>query len=79
MKKLAILLAFAFTMVTLVNAQDSKDKVKPTSTIPQKIHNTVSKHKKHNGYKTKREHGGIIKKKKVNTTTGKVIKKTKQD
>ncbi|MDB5120327.1 MAG: hypothetical protein JWN56_1545 [Sphingobacteriales bacterium] len=79
MKKLIFLLVFVFTMSNLVNAQDSKDKVKPTSTIPQKVHNTVSKNKKHNGYKTKKEHGGIIKKRKVNTQTGKVIKKTKTE
>ncbi|MDB5012239.1 MAG: hypothetical protein JWQ25_441, partial [Daejeonella sp.] len=77
MKKLIFLIAFVFTMSSVVIAQDSKDKVKPTSTIPQKVHNTVSKHKKSNGYKTKKEHGGIIKKRKVNTQTGKVIKKTK--
>lgn len=79
MKKLIVLLAFVFSISALVNAQDSKDKVKPTSSIPQKVHNVVSKHKRYNGYKVKREHGGIIRKRKVNTQTGKVIKKTKSE
>ena len=30
-----------------------KEKVKKTSTIPQKVHNTFSKHKKYSGVKAK--------------------------
>jgi len=32
-----------------------KEKVKKTSTIPQKVHNTFSKHKKYSGIKAKRK------------------------
>ena len=32
---------------------DAKVKAKPTSTIPQKVHNTFSKHKHYSGYKAK--------------------------
>ena len=39
--------AFAQTVTKKV------DKVKRTSTLPQKVHNTFSKHKHYNGYKTK--------------------------
>ena len=59
------------------NAQDSKDKVKPTSTVPQKVHNTFSKHKKHKGYKTKHTQNGTIAKKKVNAEKGKEKDKIK--
>ncbi len=59
-----------FTISVAVKAQDDKDKVKATSTVPQKVHNTFSKHKKHNGYKVKHEHGGRTTKHKVNTQTG---------
>ncbi len=33
--------------------KEVKEKVKKTSTIPQKVHNTFSKHKKYKGYKVK--------------------------
>lgn len=71
MKKLLFLFFLAFT-VTFANAQDSKDKVKKTETIPQKVHNTFSKHKKHKGYKTKHKHHGITRKHKVNVRDGEV-------
>ncbi len=58
------------------HAQDNKDKVKQTSTVPQKVHNTFSKHKKHNGYKMKHEHHGTMHKKKVDTKEGEVKTKT---
>ncbi len=32
-----------------------KEKVKKTSTIPQKVHNTFSKHKKYSGVKVKQK------------------------
>ena len=55
MKKLLILVIL-FTGVTFgANAQEkvTKAKVKKTSTIPQKVHNTFSKHKKYSGTKSK--------------------------
>ncbi len=59
MKKLLLLLvAFAATTF-VVNAQEKttvvKDEkvTKKTSSVPQKVHNTFSKHKKYNGKKTK--------------------------
>jgi hypothetical protein len=55
MKKLLIL-AILFTGVSVgASAQEpvKKAKVKKTSTIPQKVHNTFSKNKKYSGTKTK--------------------------
>lgn len=55
MKKLLIL-AILITGVTAgasAQAPVAKAKVKKTSTIPQKVHNTFSKHKKYSGTKTK--------------------------
>ena len=55
MKKL-LLFIMLFTGVSFAtSAQDGtkKVKVKKTSTVPQKIHNTVSKHKKYSGVKAK--------------------------
>ena len=55
MKKLLVL-AVLLTSVTIgANAQEkvTKAKVKKTSTIPQKVHNTFSKHKKYSGTKSK--------------------------
>ncbi len=65
MKKLLLLLMFTFSLGIVTHAQDDKDKAKKTSTVPQKVHNTFSKHKKHNGYKTKHKHNGVTKKHKV--------------
>jgi len=79
MKKLILFLLVSLTVSLGANAQDNKDKVKKTSTIPQKVHNTFSKHKKYSGYKTKHEHHGIKRKHKVNYKEGKVINKTKPD
>jgi hypothetical protein len=58
MKQVLLGMIVLFTAGTLsVSAQqDTKVKSKPTSTVPQKVHNTVSKHKKHNGHKTKVKH-----------------------
>ena len=57
MKKILFLLVFAVTMSAVAMAQEKvvKDevKVKKTSTIPQKIHNTFSKHKHYSGTKIK--------------------------
>jgi len=76
MKKLFLLVVLAMSLGFAVKAQDNKDKVKKTSTIPQKVHNTFSKHKRHNGYKSKHKHNGVVKKHKVNTQTGEVKTKT---
>jgi len=59
-----------------VNAQE-KDKVKKTSSVPQKVHNTFSKHKKYKGYKVKHKHHGITKKHKVDYKDEDVKNKTK--
>ena len=77
MKKLLLLAMFAFTVSITVNAQDDKDKVKKTSTVPQKVHNTVSKHKKYKGYKTKHKHGNTTRKHKVDYKDGEVKNKNK--
>ncbi len=56
MKKILVLMlmisAIGFSSIaqTIVKKED---KVKRTSTIPQKIHNTFSKHKHYSGYKVK--------------------------
>lgn len=50
------MLAILFTGVSFAtSAQEpvEKAKVKKTSTVPQKVHNTFSKHKKYSGTKTK--------------------------
>jgi CRISPR/Cas system CSM-associated protein Csm4 (group 5 of RAMP superfamily) len=81
MKKLLFLLMLTFSIGIVAHAQDNqnnKDKVKKTSTIPQKVHNTFSKHKKHNGYKVKHKHNGITHKRKVNTEEGEVKDKIKK-
>lgn len=59
MKKLVLGLFVLFTAGTITaSAQtDTKVKAKPTSTVGQKVHNTVSKHKKHNGHKVKHKKG----------------------
>ncbi len=76
MKKLLFLLLVITSINITVNAQE-KDKVKKTSTIPQKVHNTFSKHKKYKGYKVKHKHHGITRKHKVNYKDGEVKNKTK--
>jgi len=75
MKKLLTLL-FGMLLGVLAFAQE-KDKVKKTSTVPQKVHNTLSKHKKYKGYKVKHKHSGVTKKHKVNYKDGGVKNKTK--
>lgn len=77
MKKLLFLLMIAFTISVAAKAQDEeKDKVKKTSTIPQKVHNTFSKHKKYSGHKTKHKKNGVTRKHKMNTAKGEVMNKT---
>lgn len=75
MKKLFILLIIMMSAVIAI-AQE-KDKVKKTSTVPQKVHNTLSKHKKYKGYKVKHKHSGVTKKHKVDYKDGDVKNKTK--
>lgn len=56
MKKLIALLLMVCTIGVTAFAQkvvEKKDKVRRTSTLPQKAHNLFSKHKHYSGYKTK--------------------------
>jgi len=78
MKKLLLFLMFTFSigMLTQARDKDNKEKVKQTSTVPQKVHNTFSKHKKHKGYKTKHKHNGVTHKHKVDRRDGDVKDKT---
>lgn len=78
MKKLFLFIMLTITIGFVANAQE-KDKVKKTSTIPQKIHNTFSKHKKYKGYKVKHKHHGVTKKHKVDYKDGEVKDKVKKD
>ncbi|MDQ6761875.1 MAG: hypothetical protein M3015_04510 [Bacteroidota bacterium] len=77
MKKLFFMLLLSLTVGVVASAQ-TKDKVKPTSTVPQKVHNTFSKHKKHKGYKTKHMHNGVTTKHKVDMKEGEVKDKVKK-
>ena len=76
MKKLWLLVMLTFALSIGISAQDDKDKLKKTSTIPQKVHNTVSKNKKYKGYKSKKKRHGVTKKHKVNLKAGTVKDKT---
>lgn len=59
MKKITSLCVAMLCLISLAFAQSktvvAKDevKIKKTTTIPQKVHNVFSKHKKYNGTKTK--------------------------
>ena len=58
------LTAFAQT----VTKDKDKEKVRKTSTVGEKVHNTFSKHKHYNGYKVKRKryvNGHMVKSKKT--------------
>jgi len=76
MKTLLLFLMLTFSMGIVAHAQDDKDKVKKTSTVPQKVHNTFSRHKHHKGYKVKHKHNGVTRKHKVDTKHGVVKDKT---
>ena len=78
MKKLLFLVILTFTIGIVAKAQDDKDKVKTTSTVPQKVHNTVSRHKKHKGYKVKHMHNGHTTKHVVDVKHGEVKDKKDQ-
>jgi|GEM_PF-6885217 len=72
MKKILFVLTFFFAVSTVTIAQDDqKDKTKKTSTVPQKVKNTVSKHKHYSGTKTKHKSGD----QKVKETNGGVKEK----
>ena len=73
MKKLIFFLMLSFSIGMVASAQTT-DKVKETSTIPQKVHNTFSKHKEHNGYVSKHK-GPHHKRKHKHTTEKNIIKK----
>ena len=66
-----------FSIGIVAKAQDDKDKMKKTSTPIQKVHNTVSHHKKYKGYKVKHHHNGHTRKHKVDYKDG--DSKTKMD
>ncbi len=70
MKKILFLVMLTLSSGIATNAQEKKDKVKATETIPQKVHNTVSKNKKHKGYKKKHKANGVTHKKKVDVKNG---------
>lgn len=55
MKKLIAVFIICTIAITAFaqTVTEKKDKVKHTSTIPQKAHNLFSKHKHYNGYKVK--------------------------
>jgi len=78
MKKLLLLVMLAFMLGVGADAQDEKSKAKKTSTMPQKVHNAVSKNNKYKGYKTKRKRNGVTKKHKVDLKNGEVKDKTKK-
>jgi len=52
-----VVCAISATALAQTEHQEKKDneKVKKTSTLGQKVHNTFSKHKHYNGYKVKRK------------------------
>ena len=72
MKKLLFFVMLTFTIGIAAKAQDEKDKVKKTSTPVQKVHNTVSRHKRYSGYKVKHTHNGHTRKHKVDLKDGEV-------
>jgi hypothetical protein len=58
MKKILLMVILFGGIAAGASAQEGtlkKEKVKKTSTIPQKVHNTFSKHKKYSGTKAKRK------------------------
>jgi len=76
MKKFLFVVLFASIGTMAATAQEIKDKVKKTSTMGQKIHNTVSKHKHYKGYKTKHKHNGVTNKHKVDLKHNEIKNKT---
>ena len=76
MKKILFLLMLSISVSLATHAQDDKDKVKKTSTVPQKVHNTLSKHKHYKGYKAKHKGEGRTQKHKVDVKHGEAKTKT---
>ena len=79
MKKLLTALILVAGIGLSAQAQEGHVKVKKTSSPTEKVHNTFSRHKHHNGYKVKTERNGVKHKHKVNTQTGDVKNKTEKD
>jgi hypothetical protein len=76
MKKLFMLMLIGLTIGAAAQAQ-TETKAKPTTTAVQKVHNTVSRHKRYKGYKIKSKAGDNKTSTEVNTKTGAV--KTKDN
>jgi len=77
MKKLLGLFIIIMGLSFSSFAQQKEDITK-TSTVPQKVHNTFSKHKHYNGYKVKKKRiNGHKTVHKVNETEGTVKDKSK--
>lgn len=58
MKKFLLMIMLFGIIASGASAQKgtlNKEKVSKTSTLPQKVHNTFSKHKKYSGIKIKRK------------------------
>lgn len=72
MQKFIVLAFLSISVCFTAGAQDTEKKIKKTSSVPQKIHNTFSRHKRHNGFKVTTERNGVERKHKVNTHTGEV-------
>lgn len=72
MKKLLGVLILVLGIGISAKAQETQTKVKKTSSPTEKVHNTFSKHKKHNGYKVKTEDKSGKQTHKMNTKTGEV-------
>jgi len=76
MKRILLLVITILIVVFGASAQ-GKDKIKKSSSIPQKVHNTFSRHKKYKGYKIKHKHHGVTRKHKVDYKDGDVKNKTR--
>jgi len=72
MKKIFLFLMMSMAICTISFAQ-TDTKVKKTSTVPQKVHNTFSKNKHYNGTVVK-SNNGHHKRKHKHTTRKNVIK-----
>ena len=79
MQKLLLLVMLSISISFTAAAQEHGKKIKKTSSLGQKVHNTFSRHKKHSGYKVKSERNGIEHKHKVNTHEGEVKNKSKKE
>jgi hypothetical protein len=76
MKRILLLLLFTLA-ITSVSFSQEKDKVKKTTTVGQKVHNTVSHHKHYKGTKKKHKKNGHTTKRKHDNRTGET--KVKKD